>query len=428
MAKSNREISKSEAVNMALSHSIHRFGENVAASRSAAEATPIAGSNGSVMAYAVTIENGGWVIVSASTDYYPILAYSDNANGAFDLEQANQSGFSVWVNEISDAIEGLSLAENYSEISSEIEREWTQYNDVLGIEPMASGVPGGNSPQAIKCRERLKALNDAYYQSGWTFTTLTNVTRIVLPSSVYETADNMNSPYEYTIVGVKEDSEHKSTGPLLSTTWNQTEGYNDFCPNKAAAGCVGVALAQIMRFHEFPTYYNWSNMPDNPYNDEIRSLLVDVGNAVYMEWGTYTDAPSGSTISKAQIGMKNYGYTTQIKAHNASIVMDEILYNKRPVFMSGIDLYYGGHAWVCDGVNYDFVSTYCYAEFLNSVTEYTNCGLSFISSPIPCGENGPSIFFSMNWGWGGDSNGWYRTANPTPFDYSADRKDLYVHP
>ncbi|MCM1029426.1 MAG: C10 family peptidase [Alloprevotella sp.] len=55
-------------------------------------------------------------------------------------------------------------------------------------------------------------------------------------------------------------------------------------------------------------------------------------------------------------------------------------------------------------------------------------GLSFISSPILCGENETNTFLSMNWGWGGDSNGWYRYANPSPYDFSVDRQDMYVHP
>ena len=39
-------------------------------------------------------ESGGFVIVSATKNYYPILAYSET--GSMNVEEAMKTGFSVW--------------------------------------------------------------------------------------------------------------------------------------------------------------------------------------------------------------------------------------------------------------------------------------------------------------------------------------------
>lgn len=53
--------------------------------------------------------------------------------------------------------------------------------------------------------------------------------------------------------------------PLLSTAWEQGMGYNDLCPfqgcsvpanGHALTGCVATAMAQIMRYYEYPSNYN----------------------------------------------------------------------------------------------------------------------------------------------------------------------------
>jgi len=51
--------------------------------------------------------------------------------------------------------------------------------------------------------------------------------------------------------------------PLLNTNWGQDCGYNSQCPTasdgpcgRAYTGCVATAMAQIMKYHNFPTNYN----------------------------------------------------------------------------------------------------------------------------------------------------------------------------
>ncbi|MBP7497312.1 MAG: Spi family protease inhibitor, partial [Bacteroidales bacterium] len=57
----------------------------------------------------------------------------------------------------------------------------------------------------------------------------------------------------------KQKKKSKSVEPLIKSKWGQGCYYNDSCPavsggpcSKAQAGCVATALAQIMRFYNFP--------------------------------------------------------------------------------------------------------------------------------------------------------------------------------
>ena len=83
----------------------------------------------------------------------------------------------------------------------------------------------------------------------------------------------------------------QQVSPLLQTKWNQIFGFNNYLPtapqigcssintgnNRAFAGCVPIAIAQIMKYHNFPTNFNWNNMPNNSYgNNTISSLILDI--------------------------------------------------------------------------------------------------------------------------------------------------------
>ncbi|MFW5886938.1 MAG: C10 family peptidase, partial [Bacteroidota bacterium] len=116
----------------------------------------------------------------------------------------------------------------------------------------------------------------------------------------------------------KSGNEILEHGPLLKSKWNQDCGYNEMAPVDAAgpcghayAGCIALAVAQIMKYWSFPgegtgtheydhsTYgtlqadfnhtYHWDSMPDTASNHHIASLLFDVGVSLETDYG-----PSGS--------------------------------------------------------------------------------------------------------------------------------------
>ena len=215
---------------------------------------------------------------------------------------------------------------------------------------------------------------------------------------------------------------HVSYGPLLTTTWGQWNGYNNFagnagdCPTRPntrpPTGCVATAMAQVMNYYEFPTNYAWASMPDNTGSTETAQLMRDVADAVNMNWGC--DGSSANTKNETASSFVNdFGYTSANYAdYNVSTVESQIRYN-RPVILRGgrnnrkcflffcSNNYVDGHAWVCDGYrSFTFCET-------GSTYTYT--------------------YLHMNWGWSNAFNGYYAYNNWNPGDFTFNYKRGMVY-
>lgn len=427
----SKNLSSADALSVANHFNAQRFGVKTGMpSRSDNAAQPIKNDNGETIAYVVNTNGAGWVIVSATTDYYPILAYSDDESSTLKLNgESMDSGFDIWLDDIKDAIKSSTSLDSVT--IAEINLDWKQYTSASPtVVSSTPGLPGGNSAKAVACRNRMKVLNETYYTEGWKFYTLPNVTEFTIPNYVYQTADYYSSPYEYTIVGVKDISEYTNVGPFLTSSWSQGNRFNALCPNQSPAGCVAIAMAQIMYFHKFPVdKFDWNAMDDTYATTASQTLIADIGNTIGINYGTEN---SNANINDAQKGFQAYGYNTIIKDYNSSETAYELGTNKRPVYQRGDQGFLrSGHAWVCDGLIRNLAEYNYYVEYINSVNEYTNDGLNLIVNP---GTTGGVSYtrFHMNWGWGGTANGWY--INPTPttkdgdFDFTTDRKNLFVSP
>lgn len=206
---------------------------------------------------------------------------------------------------------------------------------------------------------------------------------------------------------------------LLSTTWKQGSPFNDWCPyrrkfilfgpqQRAPAGCVPVAIAQIMAYHEYPNYsYNdvsidWKALkninPESPEKADISvktmaaALLKSIGDhcLVYYAYGGSFGLPSQARDYLRKIGYKNV-YKHEGKS------MDEIytmLKNRKPVFIAGLAqnlLKGGGHAWVIDG----------YRNMERNVIISGNDG-SILRTEVES-----KYYLHCNFGWGGAGNGYY---------------------
>ena len=208
------------------------------------------------------------------------------------------------------------------------------------------------------------------------------------------------------------DSPSVVVEPLVTTKWNQDAPFNNFAPEytddnnntqRCATGCAATAMAQIMKFHNWPEQgvghysyehqsfgtissnfsehvYDWTNMIDRYNNGEYSSvqadavalLMKDCGVSLNMNYGPV----SGASIYSYTPAFKNYfRYTSRTvnrsgceTAEFTKIITDE-LQEGRPIIYCGTGED-GGHAFVVDG--YD--------------TNY---------------------FLHVNWGWGGYSDGYF---------------------
>lgn len=204
---------------------------------------------------------------------------------------------------------------------------------------------------------------------------------------------------------------------LLNTAkWNQVAPFNKYTPNNYVTGCVATAGAIVMKHHGYPakgvgshTYtwngqnltasfehdYDWANMParytgDNDEAfDGVARLMSDLGIAVNMQYdygGSASSLEDLVTALKKYFGYSKYARYLKIEDLGAEAwngrLRAEIDAN-RPILYSGSESYYTGHSFVIDGYKDES--------------------------------------FSVNWGWGGYCDGFYRIGALNP---EADGKPL----
>ncbi|MBP3726249.1 MAG: C10 family peptidase [Bacteroidaceae bacterium] len=198
--------------------------------------------------------------------------------------------------------------------------------------------------------------------------------------------------------------------PLMTTQWNQSAPYNNYCPvvggYRAPTGCVATAMAQIMNYHKHPTDYtgatdryttngvvvaalpatliDWmlmldsynSNSPAEPTN-AVAKLMQYCGASVKMGYGpSSSGAVSRDVVTALQ---RTFGYSSSMRIlgrgaysiEEWDAICTHELVNRRPFYISAATTDGGGHAFVCDGRD----------------------------------EN---AMYHINWGWGGYSDGYYR--------------------
>ncbi len=233
--------------------------------------------------------------------------------------------------------------------------------------------------------------------------------------------------------------------PLITTFWDQGEPYNWSCPYNSLTGeytltgCVATAMAQIMKYWNYPTHgygshsysdwfygnisanfgnttYQWSSMPSRLYTSStqaqinaVATLMFHCGVSIEMNYGI-GDGSSLFNGSSAYIvyngydgyhtycaenALKNYfGYNSALGRKRTGYYSDSGWINLLkgdlddyiPILYGGQGT--GGHAFICDGYNYN-------------------------------------DYFHFNWGWNGQGQGTYNDAyyyinnlNPLSYNYS----------
>lgn len=302
--------------------------------------------------YVFNIENKGFIIVSGDDTVLPVLGYSDE--GIFVTENIALQ-VAKWLENYKEQIRYI--VENNIPATTEIQAEWEELQ---------------------KDRTLLKTQQSAYS----TFST-------------------------------------QAVSPLVQTKWNQAPYVNAQCPydnsynELTVTGCVATAMAQIMKywnypaqgsgFHSYnhPTYgtlsanfgattYNWNAMPNyvNSANSAVATLMYHCGVGVEMNYGVSATGGSGSYViidySPTPQQTAEYAFKTYFDYDNTTLqgvlrsnysdtnwinLLKNELDASRPIQYAGFGS--GGHTWVMDG--------------------YDN-----------------NNFFHMNWGWGGSQDGYFQ--------------------
>ena len=118
--------------------------------------------------YIFNYEDGGWVIIGSTREYYPILAYSDE--GRFELQE-DMGPVDVWLDETKVCIKHAS--ELSVEEKAQMRSLWSLYEDagLLAEKTKAARVLTKSTGEDA-CWERIDSLQALYGSEGWTFTSL----------------------------------------------------------------------------------------------------------------------------------------------------------------------------------------------------------------------------------------------------------------
>lgn len=333
----------------------------------------------------------------------------------------------------------LLLALGYSPLQAKRITQWQ-------AQQQAYSFWGKQMPQKAKAKSRTATTaspSDAYYvfnndAGGFVIIAGDDAVTPVLGYTSTESFDAENLPdglkdllksYERQIAALGDNYVANQTATraaftgekLLKTAeWNQMAPFNKYTPNNYVTGCVATAGAIVMKHHGYPAKgtgshsytwngqtltanfghtYDWASMPvkydgtNDADFDGVARLMADLGVAVEMN---YAKDGSGAYIGNLVTALqKYYGYSKlshlmaieDVGAEAWNGRLREEIDANRPVLYAASDPAGGGHAFVIDG----------YKD-----------------------EN-----FSVNWGWGGYCDGFYKIGALNPESVGKPTGDKY---
>ena len=196
---------------------------------------------------------------------------------------------------------------------------------------------------------------------------------------------------------------------LKTAEWNQNAPFNKYTPNNYVTGCVATAGAIVMKHHGYPAKgtgshsytwngktlsasfehtYDWASMPakydgtNDAAFDGVAKLMAELGVAVEMQYnkdGSGASMEDLLTALKKYFGYSKYARLLAIADLGAEVWNDRLraeIDANRPILYSAVDSNKGGHSFVIDGYKDES--------------------------------------FSVNWGWGGYCDGFYRIGALNP--------------
>ena len=249
-----------------------------------------------------------------------------------------------------------------------------------------------------------------------------------------------------------------AVAPLISTTWNQDAPYNNLCPgagtNKALVGCVAIAMAQLMKYYNWPTTGTGSYSyvcNDGTYNYGM--LSANFGATTY-DWNNmlniYQNANSGTTIQQNAVATLCYHCGVAVNMYytpnfSGAYVTDyEISNSTFPDFPTAEDAlknYFDYSSSLIGRAK----ANYSDAQWISMLkSDLDNAHPLIYDGTDQTGEGGGHCFlcdgydntnnFHFNWGWNGWYDGYFVLSNLTPtsggagggsYDYSYNQNAIF---
>lgn len=223
-----------------------------------------------------------------------------------------------------------------------------------------------------------------------------------------------NNPQNYAIVYHGGHYCHKmpvrtlntgSNNYLLKTEWHQSIPYNLFCitsnNSMIPAGCVAIALGQIMAYHKKPQSFNyhpyqWDLITQYETVDPLSSSAYSVAQLIYdigvSAGANYLGGDCSATIDGACNALSAFGYNNNKTNYSFSVIANNIDQN-RPCYVRGDNNTPNEtHAWVIDG----------YKSTSNTYKYYHQSTLELCATDIET-----TSYVHCNWGGDSSFNGFF---------------------
>lgn len=195
--------------------------------------------------------------------------------------------------------------------------------------------------------------------------------------------------------------------PLVATRWDQGAPYNTFCPKSSGrptyTGCVATAMAQVMKYHNWPDKVAENANLSYKWNNE--TLTEDFSNYEF-DWAGMTDTYT-------------YGQYTETQADAVAKLMQACGYSLRMRYASDASAAYQeqvGNALVSYfryalDIHNEFRSFHTTDEWEQMVYDnLKNCGPMVYwggAHCFVCDGYDKDGYFHFNWGWSGLGDGYF---------------------
>jgi len=225
--------------------------------------------------------------------------------------------------------------------------------------------------------------------------------------------------WEKLIDGNVTTSKTESPSYLVKTQWDQFMPFNLQCPGtNTATGCVATAMAQIMKYWNYPTTGFSSHSYTPTSHPEYGELTVNFGENTY-DWDNMIDSYLGSYTEEQANAVAKLMYHCGVSVdmsygHSSSAITSDAIYALQTYFN------------YCPTAEYVKRADYVDENGEEDLEQWKNLLIAELTATPPrpiqyrgnnTGRTGHSFIcdgydettgkFHFNWGWSGDGDGWF---------------------
>lgn len=432
---------------------------------------PLLSEKDETLAYAVNFKGGGYNIVSANQKYSPIIGFSEKGSIQQDYRDKNPA-FAFWMDFLKeDILYQINKKDGSDSIAIRNRMLWREYE--------ASALTDRSFANTTVIKNHLYWYNKARDETM--YAPFTDVSKKMsedlqrfcdIVRADYRNFNNLSSgelehlrrvnlalKSEYTRAGLPQPPAsfwteyHRAFDEyeiqnLVKTQWRQDFPYNILNPIKTnaedgehqPAGCVTIAVSQILNFYKHPQTLrrsngiinietlnvDWTKTNIPILNDatllDIPRLIRFVNQGVFTENGNNS---SSSNIDKAKNFFDLNQYSTrQHDGRHIDKMIQEVKAG-RPTYVRGVNDSGEGHAFICDG--YRAINRKVSIELTTTnstlVRDYTSSPY-YIYRTLWGDRMVTQEYLGFNWGWG--YSNWVIIPSNMPIDFSSFNNDIKI--